>query len=320
MKYKNIIIFRYLLLIFIVSTLLVACSSENKINRRKKIQSPNEITLLPQIDKEDLKAKKLKVKSKETYSYFYDKFGKVAEKGYFVEKRTYDKNGYLSMIFRYSSSGNIDLSWKYEYDFYHNLTQKDSKTGSGLLKYESTSKFDNVGNEIERKEYQEKSGKYNKVVFEYDSLSNMINKKEYDPEEKLISVDKNLFDSTGNLVQTTSYNRNGAKYLEKIVMYDSLNRKIFESKNNFHDPISKLEYAYDKNNYLSIRKGNLFRETFQNDSLGNIVEHNIYDKSGGLQQMYSYKYDKNGLVKERIRYDGLKHPALYTKYEYEFYK
>jgi len=320
MRYKQMASLRKIALIIVSLSFLVSCGSNDKVVRKRKVKSANEITFLPQIDKEDLKAKKLKVKSKSTYSYFYDKFGKVASKGYFVEKRTYDKNGNLSLIFRYSSRGGIDLSWKFDYDYYQNLTHKDSKTGSGLLKYESTSKFDDYGNEIEREEFVEKTGKYNKIIFAYDSLSNLLSNETFNSDDELISKGKNQFDASNNLVHSILLNKNGSKYFEKIVKYDSLNRRVYESENKFSEPATEYKYLYDKNGFLSEKSSRIYRETFKNDSLGNVIEQKIYDGSGGLQQMYTYRYKRNGLIKERIRYDGLEHPALYTKYEYEYYK
>ena len=317
MKY----IFRISVIVLVSVVFLISCGSpEKKSFKKKKEKSANEIALLEQDKREDLKAAANHVKERRTISYFYNKYGKVSERGFLVEKKMYDEKGRLTEVIRFLSNGDIDLRWTYEYNDNDEIVHSKTVNGMNFIRYERKSTYDDEGKEIEREEYDVKSKKFNKIVYEYDDKGNLLVTKTYNSDGNLLFLENNEYDSAGKIVLKKLENPEGALFTVTQTEYDSLGRKAKEYMRDFRDKPSLVIFVYDSLGYLKGKNRGFVNELFINDENGNVVTEKLFDSEGGLQQRIDFFYDKNGLLSERIRYDGMEKPALFIKYEYEFYQ
>jgi hypothetical protein len=316
MKY----IFQISVTILLSILFLISCGSpEKKSVKKKKEKSANEITLLDQDNREDLKAAKNHVKERRTVSSFYNKYGKVSERGFLVEKKHYDEQGRLIEVIRFLSNGDIDLKWTYEYNDNDDIVHSKTINGLGFLRYERKSKYDDEGKEIEREEYDVKSKKFNKIIYEYDDKGDLLVAKTYNPDGNLVMIENNKYEADGKLVLKKLENPEGALFSVTQIKYDSLGRKSQELVKDFRDKPSFTMFVYDSLGYLNGKNRGYLNELFINDENGNVITEKLFDSEGGLQQRIDYFYDEKGLLSKRIRYDGMEKPALFIKYEYEFY-
>ncbi|NOX17852.1 MAG: hypothetical protein GXO87_06165, partial [Chlorobi bacterium] len=300
---------------------LSSCGSpEKKSGKRKKEKSANEITLMEQDKREDIKSAANHVKERKIVSYFYNKYGKVSERGFLVEKKIYNEKGELTEVTRFLSNGDIDLRWTYEYNDNGDIVHSKTVNGLNFLRYERKSKYDDDGKEIEREEYDVKTKKFNKIVYEYDDKGDLLVAKTYNSDGNLLFLENNEYDDKGRIVLKKRENPEGALFTVTQIEYDSLGRKSKELVKDFRAQPSFTIFSYDSLGYLKGKNRGFVNELFINDENGNIVTEKLFDGGGGLQQRIDYFYDEKGLLSERIRYDGMENPALFIKYEYEFYR
>lgn len=302
----------------LLAVFMIACGgTEKKTQALKKKETP--YTQLNQEQKEMRKAKEFKVKKRDTYSYFYNKYGKVDEKGFLVESLLYDEKGNLTEHLFYTSRGAIDRKYVYEYDGKGNIIKNEAYDVFGDLRNRQFSEYDEFGNIVEAKVFNIKLNDYNKVEFIYDKDGNLLEKTTYDPDDTVIEKTVNEYDSSGVLLHTIRYGK-GERVQEKdYFQYDSLGNKI-KMTMDIPGTLPKFyTYKYDENNNMIEERSVHYIKRYAFDKDNNVLMEEVYDKDEYLQTRFQYFYDERGLLKEKIRYDGMGKPAIYIRYQYEFY-
>lgn len=313
MKYMKILISLILLL------LLISCSSEENEKDRTKEYLFFEEVFVPQEDREENKAGDLGIKTRKVTSFFYTKTGQLADRGFLVETKVFNKSGSLDLVERYTSKGNIDLKWSYDYNGKKQLIHKETQTGGGFIRYKGEYKYDSDGDVIEQKELNIKNGQYETTKIEYAGVGAPLLLSKYDSNGDLIQEEIISYDNLGRLVSKELKNRKGEGFMWVEFAYDSLNRVVNEISFDAMKIKKEIFYDYDENNHLTLKDAGYFKQVFYNDINGNILSEEVLDGEDNLQQRYEYVYDNKGLLIERLRYDGLGNAALLTKYEYEFH-
>lgn len=310
---------RFFITFLLVAVFLISCGSEETEKDKSKDFIYFEEVFLPQEDREELKAGDLGIKKRSVTSFFYTKTGQLADKGFLVETRDYNKNGQLDFVERYTSKGNIDLKWTYDYNGKDQLIHKETQTGAGFIRYIGDFTYDSDGDIIKRIELNVKNGEYETSEIEYAGVGapNLIEK--YNSNGDLIEETVFKYDEMQRLVSLEHKNSEGSLLRFVEYEYDSLNRVIKETSVDAMRMKKEIIYEYDENGFVSSKDAGYFRQIFVNDDKGNILEEEVLDGEDYLQQRYEYVYDNKGLLIERLRYDGMGRAALYTKYEYEFY-
>jgi hypothetical protein len=306
-------------LFIILFTLLIQCEPAEVKNKPVKKKEIEKIAFLSQSEREIGKAKLLNIKSKKSYSSFYKNESEVSEKRYFVEEINFDKNGNKIIHNTYRSSGQIDLQWKYEYDEAENLLSSLCLSGGVTKRAEKIYTFDENGNEVEMKDYLQKTKNYNRIVNEYNDAGLKTAATLYDPSENIVSKIKYSYVDR-KLVSETYYNDKSEQSGEFQFMYDSLGNIIEEKKIAEGFRVKTKKYILDSlNNVISIDE-TYFRREFEYNSSGNIISEQSYDGKGNPQLKVVNKYDEKGLMIETIKYAGSGKPEIYIEYEYEFYE
>lgn len=300
-----------LLILFIVS-----CGSpdvEKVINPNAKEYKKIEVS---QESKEEEKIKLKKVKERRTYSKFTDFIIKGGGKEVLVERINYDKNGNITEQYRYSATG-VQNQWLFDYDEFGNK--------------KSIQLYDVYQNLIEKEDYEFASnGILKKIKY---SKGKQITYFEYYYDKFYNLVEKQYFDAKKNLTTSTKYKYKNS-LLDSVIIYsnnlvintitfeyDSLKRRAAEKLFQHDKMINTYEYIYDDfNNLIHINNLKLSKNDYVYDNDGNIKEETIYDKNGNQQTRMVYEYlPNNGLLKNKVKFDGENNAALEIRFEYDYY-
>ncbi len=307
--------------VFILASLLILVSCGTKEHTSNALKKKEvDYHSLSQEDKEAIKAKKFKVKARHTKTYFYDKFGNVGEKGFLVESVHYDEKGNLIEHDFYTSRGAVERKYLYQYDEKGNLINHSSYDIWKDLRFQKLSEYDQYGNVIFAKEYNEKTKEYDKIEYEYDKDGNLLKEIRYNPDDEILLKTENEYDSLGHLVRTI-------KYVGEDKISETLEYKINDDgrptivKIDIPGSLPKFKYfKYDeRGNTIEERMKHYIKRFAFNDD-NNLIMEELYDGEENLQTRFQYFYDEKGLLKEKIRYDGMGNPAVFIQYEYEFYE
>ncbi|MBZ0180522.1 MAG: hypothetical protein K8F36_14650 [Melioribacteraceae bacterium] len=310
---------KFFITFLLVAVFLFSCGSDKTQKDKSKDFIYFEEVFLPQEDREELKAGDLGIKKRNVISFFYTKTGQLADKGFLVETREYTKNGKLDYVERYTSKGNIDLKWTYDYNGEDHLIHKEAQTGAGFIRYKGDYTYDSDGDVIKRIELNIKNGEYETSEIEYAGAGAPKLIEKHNSNGDLIETTNLEYDEQGRLISLEHKNGKGNLFRFVEYEYDSLNRVIKEISVDAMKIKKEIFYEYDENGYVSLKDAGHFKQVFTNDSKGNIIQEEVLDGEDYLQQRYEYVYDNKGLLIERLRYDGMGNAAFYTKYEYEFH-
>ena len=172
------------------------------------------------------------------------------------------------------------------YDTNGNKTEEIFYGTDDILKFNSTYKYDNNRNLIERRyHYYPDSTQDHKLTFKYNEkgynieynytkFSNLNNKTTFKFDSKGKQIESNEYDSEGRLNRRLFYKYNDKGNLEELNFYDL---EIIRNQDT--------EYTYDS------FEG---RQTFKYDSKGNKIQENYYYSDNKLHYQNNYKYDNNG--------------------------
>ena len=302
-----------------MTLILTGCGkSEKQKGRGKRSKTLSSVRVLTQEEREFEKAKLFGIKSRSTFSRFYDKYGKVPPKGFLVEKSTFDEDGKRIENNLYTSTGEINLNNKFEYDD-DNLIKIEVLNNWGKIKFRRISEYDEFGNETVRKELNLKLNLDDNSVFEYDNEGELVKTIYYDPKERLVSIENYSCDDKGRLISKNMLDPEDKLIAGVTYEYDSLGHVVTEIKSFPNSKTTRTDYKFDQyGNQIEVDAG-YYKNIMEYDNNGNVILEAMYAKGGALQQKFKNFYDHRGLLLERIRYDGMEKPAVYINYEYEFY-
>lgn len=311
---------RFFVLLVLGVLFLISCGKNNspKFSEAKFIiESPN--NEVNQEIAELVKAKKFKVKERTTHSYFYNKNGSVTGNGALSEKILFDESGRKSEYFQYVAGGQIESHNIYEYDENGALFATTVLNAGGYPTWKRESEFDNNGYEILRKEMDEKSLKFNEIIPTYDSLGHLIELKKISHDGRDLGKKTFTYDSLG-LMQTKLLFSTNDRLADSITYQYDENNNLSEEihvRLKVHKHI--INYSYDENaNLIEIKEPHV-QKTYSFNENNDVVDEKVFDKDGYQQLHFKYIYGPQGLLAEKIRYDGSDNPAVFIKYEYVFY-
>lgn len=303
----------FLTLVFVFS--LNSCKNPEKISVVRKVK-PWDKLILNVDDIEEAKAAKKKVQERITYSKFYNKFGKLDTKTYLAERIFYNIDGKKEKQIQYLSTGDVDIAWSYEYE--NDVEKKiTAKNRFDQIVYERLVKFDNDGDEIEIKEFNQKVKDYYKSFIRYDK--NKLVKEIY------------TIDNFGRQLSKQNFEYNNER-LSKIYEYDKLNQLVSEVE---------LEYNAEGKLTKETRKTKLFKalstktvkykdgkiyQINDNEMLitydykgNNIIKEHYAIPGVGPQRRFDYFYNNKGLLKTKVSVSGIGKPELHIFYRYKYY-
>lgn len=220
----------------------------------------------------------------------YRKYGQRSE--YLYYDCVYDKNNNISKETYYYENGEAYNVSSYEYDTAPNLIKHTNNLGDS----ETIREYNVIGNLI--RESHNSGTFYYENSFKYDSNNNVIeetNKDDY-------GYSKHLYDSNGNEINCIKYGKDGSISYEWQYKYDSNNNRIW-SYRNYISNTSEDVYTYDSD-------GNLIKEK----SIFTYGDEETYEHT----RIYSYSYDSNGRIIEKITKDEEKNEITnVTRYTYD---
>ena len=311
---KKIALFLSLVLISLTS-----CSRETKIEdinpnskEYSKIKvSQEEIELSKIIDKP--------IKTRTAYSKFSDKYIKGGGKEIMVEKINFDESGFRTEHVRYVSNGDVDLQWLYDYDYYNKLISVEAFDGYRKPVYKSSINYDHSGYKKSIEEKGEKENSNTSKGFVYDDNYNLIKINYYNHNGELTNFEDYIYNNN-KLDSLYKYKANKELVSVLTFTYDSLGRISKETLagNRLKPLITTYKYG-ESDQLVEIRNSILSSFQYSYDSNGNLISEIELNSGGFLQSKFTYRYNKDNLVIEKLRYDGEDDVALQVRFEYEFY-
>jgi len=219
---------------------------------------------------ERIYSKNRKIDSKQTYIY--------NDQGNIIDKKEYD------------SEGNLKLQTTYNYDEKGNKLEEN--TFGGFETKKTTYKYDDKGREVESLitlSFQGFDGSVElRITKEYDQKGNVVEEKNYNNRNELSNRSIFTYDERGNKVKEIFINLDTNKSEEKnIYIYDKNNKKI-EIQKYISDNLSeKSTIKYDERgnilekDIIDFITNTSFKIVYKNDKTGNPIE-KVYYNNGIL--------------------------------------
>lgn len=304
-----------IIMIFVLVLInLTGCGSDVPDTRKKKDDSkPIDFEA-----REFLKAKGKNIKLRTATSFFYTNTNTLQKNGVKVEEVTYFENGNVHEVIRYASNGYIDMKYTYEYDDENNVISLKTENFNGTVYYERKSEFEN-GYEISRYEFELENKKEVNISYKYSESGELIEEITKNKDGDLVSKVEYEY-KPDKSVRAATYDKDGRA--QKIVtsFFDSEKKKIKQINEHPSLTSDTIKYVYDERKNVLVFDEGYFMQKYAFDENDNMTAQEWYSKGIDKQGTIRFKYDPRGLVIERVRYDSFDEPAIYTKYEYEFYK
>lgn len=212
----------------------------------------------------------------------YSKNGKIDS------KQTYIYNNQRNIIDKkeYDSDGNLKLQTTYDYDEKGNKIEEN--TFGRFETKKTTYKYDDKGREVESLitfSFQGIDGSVElRITKEYDQKGNVIEEKNYNNRNQLSNRNIFTYDERGNRIKEIFIDLNTNESEEKnIYTYDKNNKKIEIQKYISKNLSEKTTIKYDeKGNILEehiidFNRNTLFKIVYKNNKIGNPIEKIYYN-------------------------------------------
>ena len=235
---------------------------------------------------------------------------------------TYDEDGYLVGSL-YSYDGGV-VEHRYKLDEYGCVVLDEQLEDSGKLESRTYIKYDNRGNEAERRTEDGDGRTMLKVVYEYDNADRCIEELRYNDLDELQRRIEKQYDNSGRITQ--------------ILTFDAYDMSDGSIKYTYGDNDRDTEYtSFDSSGAFEERVVERY------DAAGNLLEHGRYDaddkvieatlhsyddtgrlielrrmvNGDSLLSVSTYKYDADGRLIEATDEDKLYKSYLTTTYKYD---
>ena len=309
-----------ILLLVIVSLIgFIQCGN----SEQKKPDAPQDkkVKKEKQIDpdlKELNKAKEAKVLARKKYAAFYNPDGSLPSEKTFVEEIFFDTNGYREALFRYKSTGVIDLKYYFEYDSLGNMLSMETLNAFDDILSLRESTYDEKNNEIERTITEARKSGEQKTFMRYNEMNQLVEIKVFDQRGQIYSTQ--TFNYENNLLLSTkTVGADGSIMSEVLYEYDSDGNLIKDEKRE--QGYSYITtYKYDLHGNLIELANPQFKRFYTYDDNDNLIEDKMFLPDGARQFLVTFTYNEKGLIKEEFRFTPDDKKAYVAVYEYEYMK
>lgn len=311
-KLSNVFLFTFSFLLLSVIVLNI------KMIAQSQSQEKNNSEMVDQEQKEMDKAEKLKVKVRTKHVAFYTNTGTLPARRTLTEKILFDKNGSKKEQIRYTSLGQIQVRYVYNYDKRGNAISTENYDDRGNIVTRRISKYDKNGNEIERIVYDNNHRGSNKAVFTYDKDNHLIETKNYSGKGELLE-DIILNYQNGLPINAVTKNEKGMVSEQINSIYNSAG-KLIQEKRTSQGKTYDVDYKYDANGNIIEITNPQYSRFLSYDKNNDLTEDKMFMTNGPRQFRVKFTYLPSGLLHEEIRYDNSDRQAFYGEYKYEYYK
>lgn len=297
-KLNSLIIFS---IIFSCSILDVSAQSET-FNYSNKNQANWETVELQ-------KLKKLKIRSRELYSGYYQQNGNLPAQPVLSEISYLDKNGNLIKQEDITSYGQVRSSVELKYNKQQRLIDIVNKKSDGFMTYKKEIFYN--GKDTTKIYVTDRKKNKTKQTFLYNAQKQLQQKK--------------YFDEKGQLYLQETYNyENGL--LTKIIYTNEKNETVTSNElkyysngnlesENINGAVKK--YYFDlAGNLIKTEEGSEVR-LYKYDDNKNLIDYQYYTSPNRRQFRLGFTYQQDGLVKEIVRYESDDTKAFYSTYKYK---
>lgn len=271
-----------------------------------------------QEEKEFIKIKQLKVKTRSKYALTNDESNQTSTKKILLTTENFNRKGLLTEMTEQNSRGDVISYYSFTYDSKGRHIKGEGEENRGKSSTQ-TSKYDSKGNEIERRLVSIGRKRIeSKAVMKYDKNGNVIEIKNYEndklQEQQQIKYENNV------RISTIFFDKNGDTVMVSTPEYNSAGKLLKEERKDPNGGVITYTYKYDDAGYLSEMTDFETKRNYTSDEKGNVVEYKMYLLDGRRQIRLVFKYNSKGLQSEQIRYDNNETVVLHMVYEYEYYK
>lgn len=311
--------YRKIYLLALLTFVVFSCSKSKE--EKSNLIKPKKPWLITQEDVEEKKALQLGVKKRDAYTYFYDMYGKVAERGDIVEEVFFNEDGLKEKQIRYGGGKMVDREWDFEYDDDGNILIAKTYDHSGKIVYESLNDFNGDGLEESSEVFDANFKKKRFITNSY--YKTRITSTTIKAENGDI-IERHIYsynpDSSYSVTKTGARER----FLQRTERYfDNKSMLAAEIITDNRPATDTTYFRYDSKGNLILKKNSMYTYTFLYDENNNRVEEVMYytDKKGFefKQMKLVYVYGEKGLLYERYRYDSDDNPIIVTRYNYLYY-
>ena len=270
-----------------------------------------------QEDREFIKIKDLKVKTRSKYYVGPFSTGNKDEKRKLLTVEKFSRKGMITEISEFDISGNVISNYKFRYDSKNRPVRAEGTDDKGRSSVQ-TSRYNSRGYEIERRLVSSGRRKSeSRTLLKYDNAGNIIEIQNY-IDAKLNDQQKFRYDKNKR-IETLITNDKGDTALVIIPEYDAGGKIIREEKREGKSKAADTYKYDDKDNMIELTDSQT-RRVYSYDDNKNVIAHKMFLLDGRRQISLVFKYNEKGLQNEQIRYDNTEKIVYHSIYEYEFYK
>jgi hypothetical protein len=187
--------------------------------------------------------------------------------------------------------------------------------------------YNNEGEPVERKNFDEEGNFVSRDVFSYDSKGSLSEQVTYDTREKITSK---ITYATGEdkSIEQCEYDGNGKLLNKTIVRYNEAGKEVASTQTTPEGKlISGIITIYDEKGNVSERQyKDFYSKTirYQYDDQNRCIMQELFDGYGTLLKKNMYAFDEQGNLTIEQTYEmdtsrGGRDKHFETRYEYEFY-
>jgi len=211
--------------------------------------------------------------------------------------------------------------------FYYNPTERFGEVEKGPLSSVKIYNYEKNGNMKERIKYDKDGYMTSKIIYHYDSNGNMKEEISYNRDRSLRSKKVYKYNEKGEMIEEIHSDEESV-YVKFFLKYDDSGNLIELTAYSIDEPFGDLPNIremskYDRDgNRIELKAYNReevsFRNTYNYDYKGNMIEFTQYEDDGYVNVKKKYNYDHNGNMIEENSYvgDNLSHMIKYN-YEYD---
>ncbi len=255
------------------------------------------------------KLKNLKIKTRELYSGYFLPNGNPPEEPVLSEISYLDKNGNLIKVEDITSYGQVRSSVELKYNAQQRLIEILNKKSDGFMTFRKEIFYE--GKDTAKIYVTDRKKNKTKQTFFYDSQKQIQQKKYFDEKGQLYLQESFNYEN-GVLTKIIYTNEKNDTVATNLLKYDSNGNLQSENLNG----ALKKYYLDSSSNLIKVEEGSEFK-LYKYDDNKNLIDYQYYTSANRRQFRLGFTYQKDGLIKEIIRYESDDTKAFYSTYKYK---